>query len=230
MSGAPRSSRGDEKMEFLAYCVAMSEAEATSHAEGAAGEASAPVHGSSNTVNTCDPDGSGAINHNAAMPQARPNSGGTEDPVSAADGCDEMKHPRGDGASSSPVTDESAVAVLKAETKEDAEEMGERVDPDIVGTTRNASKDSASTKNSTSTGISVSTSNNDNHESGRLDGDHHGGAKLGDKAGRTPTWVVKPAANSNCGFGIQVCCSMKVRGLHEVEPPSSPRRDIVSNE
>ncbi|CAM9524752.1 unnamed protein product [Scytosiphon promiscuus] len=24
-----------------------------------------------------------------------------------------------------------------------------------------------------------------------------------------PTWVVKPAANSNCGFGIQVCCSLK---------------------
>lgn len=25
-----------------------------------------------------------------------------------------------------------------------------------------------------------------------------------------PTWVVKPAANSNCGFGIQVCCSPQV--------------------
>ncbi|CAN0410606.1 unnamed protein product, partial [Ectocarpus sp. 13 AM-2016] len=24
-----------------------------------------------------------------------------------------------------------------------------------------------------------------------------------------PTWVVKPAANSNCGFGIQVCCSLE---------------------
>lgn len=24
-----------------------------------------------------------------------------------------------------------------------------------------------------------------------------------------PTWVVKPAANSNCGFGIHVCCSAK---------------------
>lgn len=25
-----------------------------------------------------------------------------------------------------------------------------------------------------------------------------------------PAWVVKPAANTNCGFGIQVCCSSKV--------------------
>eukprot|EP00903_Cladosiphon_okamuranus_P009025 g8631.t1 len=24
-----------------------------------------------------------------------------------------------------------------------------------------------------------------------------------------PTWVVKPAANTNCGFGIQVCCSLQ---------------------
>ncbi|CAM9567638.1 unnamed protein product [Ectocarpus sp. 6 AP-2014] len=28
-------------------------------------------------------------------------------------------------------------------------------------------------------------------------------------AGGMPTWVVKPAANSNCGFGIQVCCSLE---------------------
>lgn len=32
-----------------------------------------------------------------------------------------------------------------------------------------------------------------------------GGAAWG-----VPTWVVKPAANSNCGFGIQVCCSQEV--------------------
>lgn len=29
-------------------------------------------------------------------------------------------------------------------------------------------------------------------------------------SGLAPTWVVKPAANSNCGFGIQVCCSLQV--------------------
>lgn len=29
--------------------------------------------------------------------------------------------------------------------------------------------------------------------------------------GGTPIWVVKPAANSNCGFGIQVCCDLKVK-------------------
>ncbi|CAM9490110.1 unnamed protein product, partial [Ectocarpus sp. 8 AP-2014] len=28
-------------------------------------------------------------------------------------------------------------------------------------------------------------------------------------AGGMATWVVKPAANSNCGFGIQVCCSLE---------------------
>lgn len=35
--------------------------------------------------------------------------------------------------------------------------------------------------------------------------------ELGGTVGGMPTWVVKPAANSNCGFGIQICCSMKVR-------------------
>lgn len=34
--------------------------------------------------------------------------------------------------------------------------------------------------------------------------------KPGGAAGGMPTWVVKPAANTNCGFGIQVCCSLKV--------------------
>lgn len=33
-------------------------------------------------------------------------------------------------------------------------------------------------------------------------------------AGGMPTWVVKPAANSNCGFGIQVCCSLEVIEIH----------------
>lgn len=33
---------------------------------------------------------------------------------------------------------------------------------------------------------------------------------LGGAAGGTPTWVVKPGANSNCGFGIHICCSLKV--------------------
>lgn len=37
-----------------------------------------------------------------------------------------------------------------------------------------------------------------------------GGVEPGGAAGNMPTWVVKPAANSNCGFGIQVCCSLKV--------------------
>ena len=37
-----------------------------------------------------------------------------------------------------------------------------------------------------------------------------GGVALGGAAGGTPTWVVKPAANSNCGFGIHICCSLKV--------------------
>lgn len=37
-----------------------------------------------------------------------------------------------------------------------------------------------------------------------------GGVEPGGAAGGMPTWVVKPAANSNCGFGIQVCCSLKV--------------------
>lgn len=36
------------------------------------------------------------------------------------------------------------------------------------------------------------------------------GIALGGSAGGTPTWVVKPAANSNCGFGIHICCSLKV--------------------
>jgi len=34
--------------------------------------------------------------------------------------------------------------------------------------------------------------------------------EMGGTAGGRPTWVVKPAANSNCGFGIQVCSSLKV--------------------
>lgn len=33
----------------------------------------------------------------------------------------------------------------------------------------------------------------------------------------TPTWVVKPAASSNCGFGIQVCCSLKVAHFYPHE-------------
>lgn len=40
--------------------------------------------------------------------------------------------------------------------------------------------------------------------------DNGGGIALGGVAGGTPTWVVKPAANSNCGFGIHICCSLKV--------------------
>lgn len=40
--------------------------------------------------------------------------------------------------------------------------------------------------------------------------DKSGGVALGGAAGGTPTWVVKPAANSNCGFGIHICCSLKV--------------------
>lgn len=40
--------------------------------------------------------------------------------------------------------------------------------------------------------------------------DNSGGVALGGAAGGTPTWVVKPAANSNCGFGIHICCSLKV--------------------
>eukprot|EP00752_Nemacystus_decipiens_P011422 g10143.t1 len=35
------------------------------------------------------------------------------------------------------------------------------------------------------------------------------GIKRGGAAGSVPTWVVKPAANTNCGFGIQVCCSLQ---------------------
>lgn len=39
--------------------------------------------------------------------------------------------------------------------------------------------------------------------------------KPGGAAEGMPTWVVKPAANTNCGFGIQVCCSLKVNvGIH----------------
>lgn len=30
------------------------------------------------------------------------------------------------------------------------------------------------------------------------------------ESGLAPTWVVKPAAKFNCGFGIQVCCSLQV--------------------
>ena len=34
--------------------------------------------------------------------------------------------------------------------------------------------------------------------------------KSGEATEVVPSWVVKPAANSNCGFGIEVCCSLQV--------------------
>lgn len=58
--------------------------------------------------------------------------------------------------------------------------------------------------------------------------------KPGGAAGGMPTWVVKPAANTNCGFGIQVCCSLKVTdcshpfAVERQAPLSRSKRSITS--
>lgn len=57
--------------------------------------------------------------------------------------------------------------------------------------------------------------------------DNRNGIALGGAAGGTPTWVVKPAANSNCGFGIHICCSLKV--IAAVHPSSRLRKWRNSN-
>lgn len=53
---------------------------------------------------------------------------------------------------------------------------------------------------------------------GSLSGEREGGRGA-------PTWVVKPAANSNCGFGIQVCCSKKVSIRFVLSSPVLAERD-----
>lgn len=63
------------------------------------------------------------------------------------------------------------------------------------------------TKNSRSNGIKPDGAGNNRPKS-------NSNVDSGTSAGGMPTWVVKPAANSNCGFGIQVCCSFEVNEIY----------------